>query len=111
MKRKPKQDQCATIYCGDEDNAYLAYLAMFRYCFGRMTYMPHVCIDIIKRNAERLTDRTLDQLDMELTDEAKRYERVYKGKSTSNYGWECDRDLWLGFHEWVKDEIEKRNSR
>jgi hypothetical protein len=66
---------------------------------------------IIKRNAERLTDRTLDQLNMELTDEAKRYERMYKGKTTSNYGWECDRDMWLEFHGWVKDEIEKRNSR
>jgi hypothetical protein len=29
----------------------------------------------------------------------------------SNYGWECDRQQWLAFHEWVKDEIEKRNSR
>ena len=111
MKRKPKQDPQATIDCGTPEEVYLAYLAMFRYAFGRMTYMPSVVIDIIKRNAERLTDRTLDKIDMELTDEAKRYERVYKGKSTSNYGCECDRDLWLGFHEWVKDEIAKRNSR
>lgn len=109
--RKPKQDPQATIDCGTPNHAHLAYIAMFRYAFGRMTYMPSVVIDIIKRNAERLTDRTLDQLNMELTDEAKRYERMYKGKSTSNYGWECDRDLWLGFHKWVKDEIAKRNSR
>ena len=111
--RKPKQDTQSIIRCGNSDNAKLAYMAMFRYAFGRMTYMPSVVIDIIKANAENLTTSTLELLDRDLTDEAKRYERVYKGKSTSNYsnyGMDFDRDLWLGFHDWVKDEIVKRNS-
>lgn len=106
--RKPRADPRTIIRCGTEDDAYLAYLAIFRYCFGRMTYMPQVCVDIFKMNAEHLTERTLDQLDMELTEEAKRYERLYKGKSTSNYGMDCDRKTWLEFHEWVKAEKEKR---
>jgi hypothetical protein len=113
MKRKPNQDKQATINCGNSDNAKLAYMAMFRYAFGRMTYMPSVVIDIIKANAENLTTSTLELLDRDLTDEAKRYERAYNVKSTSNYsnyGMDCDRDLWLGFHRWVKGEIEKRNS-
>lgn len=106
--RKPKQDPQSIIRCGNQDNAKLAYMAMFRYAFGRMTYMPSVVIDIIKANAENLTTSTLELLDCDLTDEANRYERLYKDKSTSNYGWECDRTRWLSFHEWVKAEIEKR---
>lgn len=110
MKRKPKQDPQSIIRCGDADNAKLAYMAMFRYAFGRMTYMPSVVIDIIKANSDTITTQTLELLDRDLTDEAKRYERVYKEKFTSNYGMECDRRIWLAFHGWVKDEIEKRNS-
>ncbi len=106
--RKPKQDPQSIIRCGNPDDAKLAYMAMFRYAFGRMTYMPSAIIGIIKANAKHLTTATLELLDRDLTEEADRYERLYKGKSTSNYGWECDRECWLSFHEWVKDEIEKR---
>lgn len=107
-RKQVKLNRRAVINCGNEQDAYLAYLAIFRYCFGRMTYMPSVCVQIIKANAEHLTERTLDQLDTELTEEAERYERVYKGQSTSNYGWECDRRLWLAFHAWVKERITKK---
>lgn len=108
--RKRKVDPRSVINCGDADTAYLAYVAMFRYAFGRMTYMPDVVIEIIKRNAATLTDRTLAQLDLELTEEAERYERVYKNKpsSGSNYGMECDRQAWLAFHAWVKGQIAAR---
>lgn len=106
--KKQKQDPKSIIRCGDADDAKLAYMSMFRYAFGRMTYMPDTVIEIIKANAKYLTTQTLELLDRDLTDEAKRYERVYKGKLTSNYGMECDRQTWLTFHEWVKDEIEKR---
>lgn len=112
--RKPrtsKPDPQSIIRCCNPDNAKLAYMAMFRYAFGRMTYMPSTVIDIIKANADMLTMSTLELLDRDLTDEAKRYERLYKGKSSSNYGWECDRQLWLAFHEWVKAEIAKREAR
>jgi len=106
--RTPKQDPQSVIRCGNPDDAKLAYMAMFRYAFGRMTYMPSTVIDIIKANAEHLTASTIELLDRDLTDEAKRYERLYKGKSSSNYGMECDRQLWLAFHEWVKEQIAKR---
>lgn len=106
--RKTKQDPQSIIRCGDAADAKLAYMAMFRYAFGRMTYMPSTVIGIIKANAENLTTSTLELLDRDLTDEANRYERLWKGKSSSNYGWECDRQLWLSFHEWVKAEIAKR---
>ena len=106
--RKPKPDPQSVIRCGNPDNAKLAYMAMFRYAFGRTTYMPSVVVEIIKANADSLTAQTLGLLDRDLTDEAKRYERLYKGKSSSNYGWECDRQLWLAFHEWVKDQIAKK---
>ena len=106
--RMPKQDPQSIIRCGNTDDAKLAYMAMFRYAFGRMTYMPSTVIGIIKANAEFLTTSTLELLDRDLTDEANRYERLYKGKSSSNYGWECDRQLWLAFHEWVKNQIAKK---
>ena len=103
--RTPKIDPRSIIRCGDPDDAKLAYMAMFRYAFGRMTYMPDVVIGIIKANADTLTMQTLELLDRDLADEAARYERAWKGKPTSNYGMDCDRKAWLAFHAWVKDEI------
>ena len=107
-KKRTRTNRRAIINCGNEDDAYLAYIAMFRYCFGRMTYMPDVFIGIVRINVEHITDITFAKLDEELTEEAQRYERLYKGKQTSNYGMECDRKAWLAFHEWVKAEIAKR---
>ena len=108
--RKPKIDPHSVIYCGNADDAYLAYMAMFRYAFGRMTYMPSVVIGIIKRNAENIPDRALNLINTELAEEADRYERQYKNVPNcgSNYGHECDRKNWLAFHEWVKEQINKR---
>ena len=97
------------IDCGNPQDATLAYMAMFRYAFGRMTYMPGVVIDIIKHNGERLTDKCLELLDRDLTDEARCYENVWKDKPTSNYGMECDREVWCCFHKWVKKEMEQRD--
>ena len=103
----------SVIRCGNADDAYLAYLCMFRYAFGRMTYMPDVVIEIIKRNEKYLTDSTLNQLDHELTEEAARYERLYKDTPNcgGNYGMECDRQRWLAFHAWVREQIAKREDR
>lgn len=110
--RTSKTDHRTIIRCGNEDDAKLAYMAMFRYSFGRMTYMPSTVIDIIKANADTLTMPTLELLDRDLTDEANRYDRLYKREPTSNYGQECDRQLWLAFHAWVKKQIEnKKESR
>ena len=104
----PKQDPQFVIRCGDTADTEIAYMAMFRYAFGRMTHMPSIVIEIIKANAEYLTKSTLKLLDRDLTDEANRYERFYKSEPTSNYGQECDRQSWLAFHEWVKKQIAKK---
>lgn len=111
-KRKPMTNTRTVIRCGTEDDAKLAYLAMFRYAFGCQTYMPGVVIEIIKSNSNHLTMSTLYLLNRELTEEAGRYERIYKdrGKPYSNYGMDCDRRAWLDFHEWVKAEIAKREA-
>lgn len=110
--RTLKTDPQSVIHCGNSDDAKLAYMAMFRYAFGRMTYMPSTVIGIIKANADTLTMPTLELLDRDLTDEANRYDRLYKREPTSNYGQECDRQLWTAFHEWVKKQIEnKKESR
>lgn len=112
--RKPEIDPQSVINCGNAEEAYLAYMAMFRYAFGRMTYMPSVVIGIIKRNKENIPDRALELINTELTEEADRYEKIYKDypKTSdmcgSNYGMECDREAWLTFHEWIKEQINKR---
>jgi hypothetical protein len=98
------------IDCGTPSDAKLAIMAMFRYAFGRRTYMPSAVIGIIKRNSESLGDITLGLLDRELGEAAVEYERLYKGKRLSNYGDECDRAEWTAFHEWVKSEIAKRKA-
>ncbi|MBQ5795094.1 MAG: hypothetical protein IIW14_03775 [Kiritimatiellae bacterium] len=106
----PKTNPFSIIRCGNADDAYLAYMAMFRYAFGRMTYMPDVVIEIIKRNEKYLTDRVLMSLNTELAEEAARYERRYKDTPNcgGNYGMECDRQSWLAFHAWVREQIAKR---
>ena len=108
--RKPKIDPQSVIYCGNANDAYLAYMAMFRYAFGRMTYMPDVVIEIIKRNKENIPDCALGLINTELAEEADRYERVYKEHHDhrSNYGMECDREAWLTFHKCIKEQINKR---
>ena len=57
--RKPKIDPQSVINCGDRDDAYLAYMAMFRYAFGRATYMPGVVTDIIVHNKKNIPVRAL----------------------------------------------------
>ena len=111
--RKPKIDPQSVINCGNRDDAYLAYMAMFRYAFGRMTYMPGVVIGIIKRNGENIPNRALGLINTELAEEADRYERVYKEhhEHGSNYGMECNREAWLAFHEWIKEQIKERSKK
>lgn len=111
--RNPKIDPQSVINCGDRDDSYLAYMAMFRYAFGRMTYMPSVVIEIIKRNRENIPDRALWLINTELAEEADRYEKVYKEhhEHGSNYGMECDREAWLTFHEWIKEQIKERGKK
>lgn len=109
--RTPKPDPQSIIRCGNPDDAMLAYMAMFRYVFGRMTYLPSTVIDIIKANADTLTMPTLELLDRDLTYEANKYDRLYKREPTSNYGQECDRQLWLAFHAWVKKQIENKKEK
>ena len=67
-------------------------------------------IEIIKRNKENIPDRALELINTELAEEADRYERLHKEhhEHGSNYGMECDRELWIAFHEWVKEQINKR---
>lgn len=102
------KQKSSVIDCGTPSDAKLAVMAMFRYAFGRRTYMPSAVIRIIKLNAESLGDITLDLLDRELGEAAIEYERLYKDKRLSNYGDACDRAEWIAFHEWVKTEIAKR---
>ena len=111
--RKPKIDPQSVIFCGNADYAYLAYMAMFRYAFGRITYMPGVVIEIIKRNKDNIPDRALNLINTELAEEADRYERIYKEnyEHGSNYGMECDREAWLVFHEWIKEQIKERRKK
>ena len=104
-----KNTKVHIIDCGTPDHATLAYMAMFRYAFGRMTYMPGVVIDIIKGNKDTLMDKCLFLLNRDLSEEAERYERLYKDKTISNYGTQYDREVWCCFHKWVKKEMEKRD--
>lgn len=106
--KKTNTDQQATIDCGDTMSATTFCLAAFRYAFGRMTSVPGVVQEVIRRNAATLTDNCLALLDRELTEAAERYETMLDKTPRSNYGLECDRRDWLAFHDWVKSEIIKR---
>lgn len=96
------------IDCGSPTDVRIAVMSMFRYAFGRCTYVPSAIIRIIKSNAKSLDDGTIRLLDKELREAAEDYERLYKDENVSNYGDHCDRAQWIAFHEWVKSEIVRR---
>ena len=96
------------IDCGSPTDVRIAVMAMFRYAFGRRTYVPSAIIRIIEANAKSLDDGTLRLLDKELQEAAEDYERLYKDENVSNYGDPCDQAQWIAFHEWVKSEIVRR---
>ena len=102
------KQESSVIDCGTSSDAKIAVMSMFRYAFGRRTYVPSAIIRIIKLNAKSLDDTTLNLLDRELSEAAEEYERLYKDENQSNYGDHYDRAEWLAFHEWVKIEIAKR---
>ena len=105
----------STIRCGDDDTACCMYMAMFRYVFGRVSYMPSKVRDVIMVNAKSLSFKLLNLLDRELSEAHDEYERIWgpsgasiSARGHSNYGNEFQRSDWMKFHEWVKSELEKR---
>ena len=105
---KNRNSRSSIIDCGSPMDAKIAVMSMFRYAFGRRTYVPSAIIRIIKLNANSLGDTTLNLLDRELGEAAEEYERLYKDENLSNYGDRYERAEWIAFHEWVKSEIAKR---
>ena len=75
----------------------LMFLAAFRYCLGRQTYMPDVCATwLIKHWAEfPAKERALVQRELEAAFARDDEERANGDSQISlTLGWDCDRKTW-----------------
>lgn len=66
-----------------------------RYCVGRMTYMPSLITDATKKNwhlLNRVDRRTIQQ-------------DTIAAIATRHLGASCDRETWLGFNEWLTEQM------
>lgn len=67
----------------------------FRYSLGRMTFAPIIVVDNIKANIDKISTGDIELYIREI-------------KECSNYGMDCDKDLWTNFLEYLKLELHKR---
>ena len=82
------------------------YACALRYAFGRMTYMPGLVTDYIKRHADTVTDKELGIMIRDLQEEIATAERI----GDKHYGMSCDKRTWLDFYRWLLEEKERRDA-
>ena len=78
----------------DED---FIYAAAFRYALGRATYAPIIVTNEIKAHINEFPKHSLEFFIKEI-DQA------------SSLGWECDRDTWINFRNFLEDYLKKNSS-
>lgn len=103
MPKRKKTEQ--ELYDREDLNAI--YTCALRYAFGRMTYMPGLVTDYIKRHADTVTDKELGIMIRDLHEEIKMAERV----GDKHYGMDCDKRTWLDFYSWLLTEKGRREEK
>ena len=71
------------------------------YCLHRQSVAPSILVDNVKDNIEYLTTKTLKFMLRDLRREFEIYDGVLGSKT-------IDTPMWLGFAEWLDNEIKLR---
>lgn len=103
MPKRKKTEQ--ELYDREDLNAI--YTCALRYAFGRVTYMPGLVTDYIRRHADTVTDKELGIMIRDLQEEIETAERV----GDKHYGMDCDKRTWLDFYSWLLEEKARREEK
>lgn len=71
-----------------------------RYSLGRQTFAPTIVIENIKHNINGFSIHDLETIKKEVLNQEK-----------FGYGMECDKNKWIGFVEYLTQELKKRGER
>jgi len=69
-------------------------ICAIRYCFGRMTYMPSLIVELTKANWSLLTPQ----------DRATILKDVAQAIQDGRLGMDCDKQMWLAFYDWMMEK-------
>lgn len=101
----PKSKKTAQeLYDIEDLNAI--YTCALRYAFGRMTYMPGLVTDYIKRHADTVANKELNIMIRDIQDEIATAERI----GDKHFGMDCDKRTWMDFYRWLLEEKARRDA-
>lgn len=81
----------------DDDDFGAVLNCAVRYCLGRRTYMPDLVASWIRGNCKGiLTNRTLSTMIYDI--------ESFGNNGPEAYGDDCDRETWMKFLQWLKEE-------
>jgi len=81
-------------------------LATMRYSIGRMTYMPDLSSELIRKHKEVLNEYDLKQIIKEIEEHDVELEGT--GLRTSELGMDCDVQTWHNLRDWCLVELGHR---
>lgn len=84
----------------DSYNCASLMLYSFRYVLGRMSYAPDDWVDMFKFLYPQLEDRDKDLLFERIKEELEQAFRIEEINPKS-LGWDCDRQLWHDFYDYL----------
>ena len=83
-----------------------------RYCIGRESYMPHLVINYIRKHPEMLDAKSIYVMIQDIQrakDEPQ--DDWEKEHNRTALGLDYQRDYWLDFLSWLREQEEKINER
>lgn len=81
----------------DEKDLRVLLLCTFRYSLGRMSYMPGLAQDLIKKYKNVFNIQDFQQMAEDIT--------THEGFGPQALGMDFDREGWLKFRDWCNDAV------
>ena len=74
-----------------------------RYAIGRQTFAPSTVVQNIKHNIHLLDNNNLKMMIRDIN--------WHASYGENSFGMQCDKELWLGFREYLENIIQNREER
>lgn len=72
-------------------------ICALRYCFGRVSYMPSLIVDVTKANWRLLSQKDINVIEKDLLE----------ALSNRHLGMDCDTKMWESFLQWISEKKEE----